>query len=179
MKISRKILISILMATAITTAIPLAAQAKSSGERCGGPEPHGPMAHDEFGPGRGSSMHGLLQHLQLTEAQHDQAFKILHDQAPMLREKAKEARNARAELHALTFSGKYDAAKTKALAEKGAHAMAAISEIHAAGANQVYLLLTPEQRKKAEELKSDVETRKHHHHGRPNSVEKCPASMGN
>ena len=38
-----------------------------------------------------------------------------------------------------------------------AQAMAAITQLRAAGANQIYQLLTPEQRKKADELKAQFE----------------------
>ena len=48
-------------------------------------------------------------------------------------------------------------AKVKALAETEAQAMAAMTQMRAAGANQIYQLFTPEQRKKADELKAQFE----------------------
>lgn len=148
MTIRKHILPALILASATAFAIPMAAQAMGGGEHCDVPEMRGgPMGHDEMPP--------MLHGLKLTEAQRDQIFKIMHDQAPALREKAKQARKAHDELRALTFSGKYDEAKVKALAESGASAMAEIAQMRAASANRIFLLLSPEQRKKAESFKAD------------------------
>jgi Spy/CpxP family protein refolding chaperone len=151
MNIHKNILPSLIFTSAIAFAIPVAAQAMSDGEHCEQHRMHGPMAHDEMPP--------LLHGVNLTEIQRDQIFNITHNQAPALREKATEARKAQAELRALSFSGNYDEAKAKTLAQNSARAMAEIAEMRAASANRIYLLLSPEQRKKIEELKHDVESR--------------------
>lgn len=156
MNLRKKILIPLALVTA--TALPFAAQAMDGGPHCdghGGPRfgMRGGMDHFEGG----MHMPPFVRELKLTEAQRDQIFKIMHEQAPAMREKAKEARKARTDLRALTFSGNYDEAKVKALAETEAQAMAALTQLRAAGANQIYQLLTPEQRKKADELKAQLE----------------------
>lgn len=163
MNVRKRILTFILISSASALAIPMAAQAIGGSEHCERKAgAHGPMAHDEMPPEGGPAMPPFMRGLNLTEAQHDQVFKIMHEQAPALREKAKEARKAQAEVRALSFSDKYDAAKVKALTESGARAMAEIAEMRAAGANRIYQLLSPEQRKKAEEFKPGAEGRGPH-----------------
>ncbi|WP_298622705.1 Spy/CpxP family protein refolding chaperone [uncultured Zoogloea sp.] len=157
MNLRKKLLIPLALVTATAAALPFAAQAMDGGPHCDGHGPRfgmrGGMNHFEGG----MHMPPFIRELKLTEAQRDQIFKIMHEQAPAIRDKAKEARKAHADLRALTFSGNYDEAKVKALAETEAQAMAAITQLRAAGANQIYQLLTPEQRKKADELKAQFE----------------------
>lgn len=157
MNLRKKILIPLTLVTATAAALPFAAQAMDGAPLCDG---HGPRFGMRGGMDRfegGMHMPPFVRELKLTEAQRDQIFKIMHEQAPTMREKAKEAHKARTDLRALTFSGNYDEAKVKALADTEAQAMAAMTQMRAASANQIYQLLTPEQRKKAEELKAQFE----------------------
>ncbi len=177
MNIRKNILPLLIISSATAFAIPMAAQAMSGNEHCERrPGIHGPMAHDEMLHESSSHMPPFLYGLNLTEAQRDQIFKIMHDQAPALREKTKEARKAHTELRALSFSDKYDEAKVKALTESGARAMAEIAEIRAAGANKIYVLLSPEQRKRVEELKAGTENRGPHRPMQHCSGEERPAA---
>ncbi len=158
MHIRKHILAPLAIVASVAVAIPIAAQAMGSGN-CDGPA-HRMMMPGEMGPfDRGMSLPPFIHDLQLTEAQRDQIFKIMHDQAPVLREKAKEAQKAHIELRALTFSPNYDEAKARTLAERGAQALAAMAQMRAASLNQIYQLLSPEQRKKAEELRAEFESR--------------------
>lgn len=159
MKLPKNILPVALMSIGIV-GLPMLAQAAGAGEHCHGPARHG------FWPGPESGVHGdgipplpFLRDLNLSEGQRDQIFKVFHEQAPVLREKTKEIRKSHEELRALTFSAQYDEGKVKALAERSARASAEIAEIRAANLNKVYQLLTPEQRKKADERKAEFETR--------------------
>jgi Spy/CpxP family protein refolding chaperone len=52
------------------------------------------------------------------------------------------------------FSDKYDEARVRTLSETSAQAMATLAQMRAASLNQIYQTLTPEQRKKADELKN-------------------------
>lgn len=112
-----------------------------------GPPPDGPMA--AAGPMRdGFDMPPpFLRSMRLTEAQQNQVFDIMHQAAPSLRAKGMEARHAQDQLHELSLSANYDEAKAKSLAEAGARAMVRIALIHSRIDNQVFHLLTPEQRK--------------------------------
>jgi len=121
-----------------------------------------PMAHGErgprgpefgapgFGPGRPPFFHGL----DLSDAQQDQVFAILHAEAPDLREQFKAARKAREALHALTTADKYDDAKAAALARELANAEANIALQHVRTQQKLLAVLTPEQRKKQAEEKT-------------------------
>ncbi len=147
-------------------AVPVIGVAMGNNEPCpmdkGGPmgaPHHGPMG----GPGPmmegGDHLPPFLGGLELSEAQRDQIFKITYDNAPALRDKAKAIHKAQTELHKLTFSSQYDEAKVKALAQAAAQASADMTVLRTAEAHKIFLVLTPEQRKKAEEMKADFERR--------------------
>ncbi len=105
----------------------------------GGPGGRGGM----HGRGQGNAgMHGL----NLTQEQKDRIFALRHAQAPTVRAKMQEAGNARRELRALSMSDNFDAAKAKALAEQSSKAMAELAVMRASTGNQIYQILTPEQR---------------------------------
>lgn len=179
MKLPRNILPTVLMSVGIV-GLPLAVQAAGAGGHCHGPARHGFWSGPESGM-RGDGMPALpfLRDLNLSEGQRDQIFKIFHEQAPLLRDKAKEVRKSHEELRALTFSPQYDESKVKALAEQGAKAAAEMAEIHAANLNKVYQLLTPEQRRKADERKAEFDARGTRHPQLPPPGEnRAPARRG-
>lgn len=95
-------------------------------------------------------VHGL----ELTEAQRDAIFNIMHAQVPLLRDKMKSLHKSQEALHALTLSSQYDETKAKVLAEAVADDMAVLSLLRAQSEHQIYVLLTPEQRKQAAEIKA-------------------------
>lgn len=159
MTTSKNILRTLVLATGLTLCVPFA-QAAGGHQHCPEAMRHPAMMGPEFGmhDGAGPAL-PFLRDLKLTESQRDQIFKIFHEQAPALREKHKELHKLHQELHAQPFSAQYDEAKIKALAESSARTMAEIIEMRATSLNQVYQLLTPEQRKKAEEQKAAFESR--------------------
>jgi Spy/CpxP family protein refolding chaperone len=179
MKVCTRFLKPLLLAGFL--AAPLAAFA-FGGEHCEGAMMHGDggMMHGdgdgEMGMGGHHGMPPFIHQLKLSDAQRDQIFKLMHDQAPALRDKAKEARKAHEELQGLAFSAQYDEARVKALTESAARSMAEMMQMRLAGANQIYLLLTPEQRKKADELKADFAA--HGPHGGPRGPEARGAKRG-
>jgi periplasmic protein CpxP/Spy len=160
-KLKTTVLKRFLAASAIALALPLPATAQSRPDRNPGPRCDGVPGHEHFhgGPG-GPFMHGegpmpgFLQGLDLTDAQRDKIFTIGHEQAPQLRDKFKAAHKAREELRALVTSPHYDETKATALADTEARSMADIALLKARSDHAIYALLTPEQRKKAEELKA-------------------------
>jgi len=99
----------------------------------------------------------FLHDINLTDAQQDDIFKILYAQAPTMREKMKNIRNAKISLHTLVLSGQYNEAEARSLAKSIADDSAAMLLIHAQGDQQIYGLLTQEQRKQLENLKTDHE----------------------
>ena len=117
-----------------------------------GPPPgfgHGP-GHGAGGPGA-PGLPPFLHGIDLSEAQQDKVFAATYAQAPLLREQEKIAFKAHAQLRELAGSSAYDDAKASALASTAAQAMAQISLLHARLEQQLLAVLTPEQRKQAEQ----------------------------
>lgn len=99
------------------------------------------MGAEGFGPmGR-----GLLRGLDLTEAQRDRVFGIMHAQAPALREQAKHLRQAQRELNTLALATELDEARLKAAVDRAARSMADMALLRTRTHNEVFKLLTPEQ----------------------------------
>jgi periplasmic protein CpxP/Spy len=112
------------------------------GPRTGFPDPHG------AGPEAGTPMLPQLSGLDLTEAQRDKVFAVLHAQAPLVREKAKAARHARDDLRQLVRSADYDPVKARQLVDAGARAQADLALLRADAEHEIYMALTAEQRRR-------------------------------
>ena len=141
MKSGKTLITAILVAGSLAVALPLAAHAR-------------PFGSEHHGMHGGPGMFGgerLLRGLDLTEAQRDKIFQLMHAQAPAMRDKGKEIHKARAELRKLAFSAEYDEARVKALSEAAAAAMAEMAQMRARLGHEIYQILTPEQRKTLEE----------------------------
>jgi protein CpxP len=122
----------------------------------GGPE-HGPGfapgfglgPGPGFGPGAGfGGVPPSFFGVELSEAQEDKIFAILHAEAPYLRDQGKAARKAKEALRELATADKYDDAKAAALAKEAATAEANIALQHVRTEQKLLAVLTPEQRKK-------------------------------
>jgi protein CpxP len=153
----------LLLIAGLALAAPLGALADSApppppDHAMGGP-PHGhEMAGCMMGDGPGGMHHGMemfddgdalppmLRHLQLSEAQQDKVFAILHAQAPQARDIGKAIRKAHRGLHELVTGAGYDDAKAKALTDALGKAVADGALLHARTHRQIFDLLTPEQR---------------------------------
>jgi Spy/CpxP family protein refolding chaperone len=119
----------------------------------GGPGMGHRMDHEmdhEMGMGMGFGR-GFLRGLDLSDAQQDKVFELRHAQAPAERAKRKAAREAMQGLRTLAMSDAYDAKKAKELAQTHAQAMVELAVMRAEFAQKVRALLTPEQRKLADE----------------------------
>lgn len=134
-----------------------------------GPRPlpsAGPDAGPAFGPiGRGHQGHlpppmfgaesgprpPLLQGLELSEAQQDKVFALLHAEAPYLHEQHKAATKAEEALRALGHAEQFDDAKATALAKELASATANIALQRVRTEQKLLAILSPEQRKKLAE----------------------------
>ena len=107
-----------------------------------------------------------LRGLNLTEAQQDKVFAIMHGQAPGMRDKAKALRKAEGDLRALTAAPDYSEAKARSLADAAAKAMAEMTLARTKAERQVFEVLTPEQRKQLAERKPGDELPRHRGDGR-------------
>jgi len=107
------------------------------------------------GPGRGPGFdHGrppFFRGIELSDAQEDKVFAILHTDALYLREQSRAAAKAHEALRELAKSDKYDDARAAALAHAEATAEAAIALQHARTQQKLLAVLTPEQRKQQAE----------------------------
>lgn len=162
---------------AATLALPLTSHAAVDGDDAGGPPRapmHAPMhgtpgdARDDEGDGpRGPGRPGphgpafgmpgdvpFLRGVDLTEAQQDRIFTILHGQVPYLREQHKAREKAERALFGLHGAAKYDDAAAVKLAQAAAQAMANITLQHLRTEQKVLAVLTAEQRKQVEEAKA-------------------------
>jgi len=101
--------------------------------------PHGPRS-----PGR--APHPLLDGVELSEAQQDRLFAIMHDAAPKRREYDKAQRKAMDSLRAAASGDKFDEAKAAAAAQALGQAIATEELLRARTDAQVMALLTPQQR---------------------------------
>lgn len=149
----------ILLIGGISLAIPLAALAArpmmNGPGGCDRPPPMGQGAGPGFGPGPDMGMAPLphfLHHLDLSEAQRDKIFALLHAEAPRLRDQAKALRQSHEALREMARSENFDAKRAKELADAGANAMAAMALARASMENQLFNLLTPEQRERMQAM---------------------------
>jgi len=107
-------------------------------------QPMPPGGPESFG--RGPGVAPFLRDLDLSEAQQDRVFAILHEQAPKRRELEKAERKAHDALHAMSDSAQLDGAAARAQAQALGQAIAAQELLHLRTEAQLMALLTPEQR---------------------------------
>lgn len=142
----------------LATLLPTLALAQPEGdrgpERCAKPEHrHGHPDADFMSAAR---MPPFLHGIVLSESQKDAIFGILHADAPAVRTHMKAAQQAHEALRALTLSDRYDEAKARELAETAADNMAVLTLLRSHSESRIYQLLTPEQRKQANEQREEA-----------------------
>lgn len=98
-----------------------------------------------------------LRSIELAEPQRDKLFDLMLAQAPAERAQIKEASKALAALRQLAATDHFDAEKAQVLASSHGQALAKLAQMHAEFDSKVRALLTPEQRKQAEELRTKAE----------------------
>lgn len=146
MKKTRHIFAYFIWAGGLALALPASAQPGMDGmPRCGA----------AMGPAGMPGMTGgmpppFLQDLNLSEAQRDKIFAVLHAQATAMRDEAKAVHKSQTGLHQLALSDEYSETKAQALAEASAQGMARMAHMHARADNQIYRILTAEQRQRLE-----------------------------
>ena len=119
--------------------------------------PMPPMADGEMGGmhdmmhGPGSLMHRIHQ-LDLTEAQQDAAFALMHGNAESMYKQHKQMKRARAALRDMAKGDAFDAAEARAAADDMARAAADMAYLRAEMGAKFRALLTPEQKKKLDAM---------------------------
>lgn len=114
---------------------------------------HGPMGHEGAMGGHGMHWMGMLHHLDLSEAQRDKIFTLMHDQAPKMHELMKAGRQAHRDLAAASEGSSFDEAKAKSASDTLARSHAEMGLMQAKMHYQLMQILTPEQRKSMETFK--------------------------
>jgi len=109
-----------------------------------------PMPDIKMTPGLPPYLRGL----DLSEAQEDQIFALMHDQIPALREQQKQRRHALDDLEALSKAGSFDERKAQQLAEKLSEIEKQFVLSRARNDFKINGILTADQRKQLEETKA-------------------------
>jgi periplasmic protein CpxP/Spy len=89
----------------------------------------------------------FLAGIDLSEAQQNVLFKLMHDKAPAIFENEKIVRKTMQEIHQLAMSEHFDAAKVRSLADSHGKALAELTFLHTAVQAQVWAVLSEEQRR--------------------------------
>lgn len=106
---------------------------------------------------RGLSM--ALRALNLSNEQEDKVFAILHAQQPKLHENDKVLSNNMKELRELKTGKPFDQSKAENLTRGIGQAIASNMMIHIQGDQDIYQILTAEQRKKLDAMRKQIEQR--------------------
>jgi protein CpxP len=112
------------------------------------PPPMPEMWHPA-GPGDQPTPPFLLG-IELSEAQQDAVFDLMHAQAPVERTLEKKAAKALNELHRLGSSDRFNTKQARALADNYAQALAQLVYNQAENDSKLRALLTPEQRQQVD-----------------------------
>jgi len=113
------------------------------------PPPH-PLYPPDFvehgaAPGMAQGL-SLLHGVELSEAQEDAVFELIHAKIPAQRTLERKAAKALDELHRLSTSERFDTRQARTLADTYAQAQAQLSFNQAELDSKLRALLTPEQR---------------------------------
>ena len=109
--------------------------------------------------GRHAGPMKMLRKLDLTEEQQDKVFELMHEQKPIMRDKMKEMRQTRQVIHDAVMSEAYNAEQINQLADQQGKMVAEMIKMRTNNFNQIYSILTPEQKEKAREMREKFESR--------------------
>jgi periplasmic protein CpxP/Spy len=109
-----------------------------------------PMPDNKTAPGLPPYLRGV----NLSEAQEDQIFALMHDQIPTLREQQKQRHHAMEELDALSRASTFDERKAQQLAEKLSEIEKQLVLSRVRNDFKINGILTAEQRKQIEDTKA-------------------------
>jgi Spy/CpxP family protein refolding chaperone len=117
------------------------------------PPPHQGMHGEHERPGMADCQHEphMLRGLELSEAQQDQIFNILHAQAPALRDQIKQMRKTHEALMALATTPQFDENKARQLAADHAKVMATLSLMRIRTEHEIFQVLTPAQQQQVKQ----------------------------
>lgn len=116
-------------------------------------------------PGRGE--HGMFgqrmaQQLGLTDAQQQQIKSIMETEKPKMQPLMQQLKQERQQMNMLTDSGNFDEAAVRAAASKQAQTETDLAVERARVKSQIFAVLTPDQRTKAQEMQKNFAGRRGH-----------------
>lgn len=116
---------------------------------------------------QGRGEHGMFgqrmaQQLGLTEAQQQQIKSIMETEKPKMQPLMQELKQERQQMNALTDSGNFDEAAVRAAASKQAQSATDLAVERARVKSQIFAVLTPDQRTKAQEMEKNFAGRRGH-----------------
>lgn len=126
-----------------------------------GPWGHGGFEHRMLGM--------MTDYLELTDAQQAQVKQIFASEKPTMMPLVQQLHQTRQQLRQLEQSSTFDEAKVRALASQQAQTMTELTVEKAKVANQIFNLLTPDQKAKAQKFMERREARfqKHFQNAEP------------
>jgi periplasmic protein CpxP/Spy len=126
-----------------------------------GPSGHGGFEHHMLGM--------MTDYLDLTDAQQAQVKQIFASEKPTMMPLVQQMHQTRQQLRQLEQSSTFDEGKVRALASQQAQTMTELTVEKAKVANQIFNLLTPEQKAKAQKFMERREARfqKHFQNAEP------------
>jgi Spy/CpxP family protein refolding chaperone len=125
----------------------------------------GPMGGGPFG---GHMLRFFANHLDLTDAQQSQIKDILAKERPTIQPLTDQLRQSHHELRQIAESGNFDEAKVRSLAAQQSQTLTELIVQKTRIESELFQVLTPEQKTKAQELMNRHEQRfMKHMHGEP------------
>lgn len=119
-----------------------------------------PEGHRGFGKRGGHGSHGrMLRHLDLTEAQKAQVKQIMANSRITVEPLREQLRENRRQLSQLSADGSFDAAGVQAIAARQGNLTAQLIVEKERVKAQIFQILTPEQRRKAAEMRERMKQR--------------------
>lgn len=145
---TRRFLTPLAVALSLGLATPLVVQADPGFQRQG------------FHHGAGKQRGDFTRHLDLSDVQRDRIFELRHAAEPALRAKGKEVRAARHEVRQVALTEKFDESRAVTLSNQLARLEAEQGVMRLRLKNQIYNVLTPEQKAKAAQTRKERFERK-------------------
>jgi Spy/CpxP family protein refolding chaperone len=120
----------------------------------------------------------MAQQLGLTDAQQQQIKGILEAEKPKMQPLMQELKQERQQMNTLTESGNFDEAAVRSAASKQAQTETDLAVERARVKSQIFAVLTPDQRTKAQQLETQFEGRRGHWGHHKGSANQQPGPSG-
>lgn len=151
---------ALMLSSALLPGISQAVASQGPGMPPDAPPAHHQNCHTPEGGPRGfqGGLGMMLRGLNLTDAQESQIFTLRHAQEPKLHENEQTIRQNMRALTEMSRSRSFDASKAEALSQALGQAVASNAVLRAQTDQQIYQLLTSEQKKTLEERRKRFES---------------------